>query len=142
MAKTILDKLGHRPEMTTRVLGLPGELGDLFGALVGEGTGPVDWTLAFVRDAAAIEATTLPVLGLYRRGGHLWLAYPKKSGALRTDISRDHGWEPVTSRGLLAVTQVAIDETWSALRFRHRDEIEALTRRSERGRPPHDPAKR
>jgi hypothetical protein len=92
----------------------------------------VDWALVFVRDAAAIEAAALPALGLYRRGGHLWFAYPKKTGAIRTDVSRDQGWEPITSRGLLPVTQVAIDDTWSALRFRHRDEIETLTRRSER----------
>lgn len=121
--RPILEKLGYRPELTTRVIGLPGDLGDLFGALVGDGTGPVDWTLAFVRDAAAIEATALPVAGLYRRGGHLWLAYPKKTGAIATDISRDHGWGPVTRRGLVAVAQIAIDGTWSALRFRYRDEL-------------------
>lgn len=132
MARTVLEKLGLKPGATTRVIGAPGDLQDLFGPHVGRGKGPVDWALLFVRDAAAIEAAALPALGLYRRGGHLWFAYPKKTGAIRTDVSRDHGWEPVTSRGLLPVTLVAIDDTWSALRFRHREEIETLTRRSER----------
>lgn len=136
MARTVLERLGLKEGATTRVIGAPGDLQDLFGRHVGRGTGPVDWVLVFVRDAAAIEAAALPALGLYRRGGHLWFAYPKKTGALRSDVSRDLGWEPVTRRGLLAVTQVAIDDTWSALRFRHRDEIETLTRRSERGRGP------
>ena len=65
----------------------------------------------------------------YREGRALWFAYPKKTGAIRTDLSRDHGWEPLAERGLLAVTQVAIDATWSALRFRRRAEIRTLTRR-------------
>lgn len=69
----------------------------------------------------------------YRPGGHLWLAYPKKSDAIRSDLTRDHGWEPIDALGLLAVTQIAIDENWSALRFRHRGEIKVLKRRSEQG---------
>ena len=50
----------------------------------------------------------------------------------RTDLTRDRGWEPMAAHDLLAVTQVAVDETWSALRFRRRREIPVLTRRTER----------
>jgi hypothetical protein len=60
--------------------------------------------------------------------GHLWLAYPKKSGPSRTDIRRDHGFEPLLARDFLPVAQVALDDTWSALRFRRRGEIKKLTR--------------
>lgn len=47
-----------------------------------------------------------------------WIAYPKKTGAIKTDIDRDHGWESVTQAGWEGVRLVAIDETWSAMRFR------------------------
>ena len=63
------------------------------------------------------------------RGKKLWFAYPKKTGAIQTDITRDHGWAPLAAADLLPVTQVAIDATWSALRFRYRDEIPTLTRK-------------
>src|SRR5262249_41432526 len=33
-------------------------------------------------------------------------------------LTRDKSWGPVTTRGLEAVSQVAVDATWSALRFR------------------------
>lgn len=46
-----------------------------------------------------------------------WLAYPK-AGQLGTDITRDTLREDVAALGLDAVRQVAIDETWSALRLR------------------------
>jgi len=69
-------------------------------------------------------------LDLYGVGGRLWFAYPKKTGPVRTDLDRDHGWEPLTQAGLLPVTQVPLDATWSALRFRLREEIPTLTRKT------------
>ena len=48
----------------------------------------------------------------------LWVAYPKKTSALASDLDRDHGWEPMTAAGFDPVSQVAIDDTWSALRWK------------------------
>lgn len=57
------------------------------------------------------------------------MAYPKKSSSIKTDIDRDHGWEPFRPLDLHAVTQISISPTWSALRFRYRDEIKSFTRK-------------
>jgi hypothetical protein len=59
----------------------------------------------------------------------LWLAYPKKSSGVKTDLSRDAGWPPLEAADFLPVTQISLDETWSALRFRRRSEIKTLTRK-------------
>jgi hypothetical protein len=48
------------------------------------------------------------------KGGLLWACYPKGGKA---DINRDRGWEPLHEAGWHQVTQVAIDDTLSALRF-------------------------
>lgn len=45
----------------------------------------------------------------------LWVAYPK---ANKADINRDSLWKIVADYGLRPNAQVALDETWSALRFR------------------------
>jgi hypothetical protein len=45
----------------------------------------------------------------------LWVAYPKGN---RTDINRDSLWPILGEHGLRPVTQVSIDQVWSALRFR------------------------
>lgn len=50
--------------------------------------------------------------------GLLWLAYPKKSSKVESDLSRDVFWELVSEYGYRPVTQISIDATWSALRFR------------------------
>jgi hypothetical protein len=49
----------------------------------------------------------------------LWFAYPKgTSQRVAGEINRDRGWEPLQSAGFETVRLVAIDEDWSALRFR------------------------
>ena len=131
--KTVLEKMGLKPSMSARVTGLPEGLGGTFAGVPATGAGPVDWLVGFVADAAAIRAFAAGPLGDYRDGGHLWLCYPKKGGGLRTDITRDHGWGSLHEAGFLPVAQVAIDGTWSALRFRRREEIPTLTRKSPTG---------
>jgi hypothetical protein len=52
-----------------------------------------------------------------------WACYPKGSGKIKSDIKRETVWIAFDLIGLQAVTQVAIDETWSALRARPYDEV-------------------
>ncbi len=85
--------------------------------------------LAFAPDRASLGRAAARALDLYGVGGRLWFAYPKKGGPVRSDLDRDHGWEPLTQAGLLPVTQVALDNTWVALRFRLREEVPTLTRK-------------
>ena len=59
----------------------------------------------------------------------VWLAYPKKSSKNYTcSFNRDSGWQVLGDAGFEGVRQVAIDEDWSALRFRRTDNIKSITR--------------
>jgi hypothetical protein len=63
----------------------------------------------------------------------LWLAYPKgTSRKYRCEFNRDAGWGVLGAAGFEGVRQVAIDEDWSALRFRRVDFIKSFTRAPER----------
>lgn len=116
--------------MAWRAIGCPPALAPIFA---GESAGGADVLVAFVRDRAAAGGRIAEALALFAPGMRLWFAYPKQSGALAGDLSRDAGWEALAAADFLAVTQVAIDADWSALRFRPRGEIPRLTRASERG---------
>ena len=48
----------------------------------------------------------------------VWISYPKKTSKLAGDLSRDVIRKAMSSAGWRAVSIVAIDEVWSALRFR------------------------
>jgi hypothetical protein len=78
---------------------------------------PGDATVAivFAEDAASLRRLLADHDGAITRPGVVWVAYPKGN---RTDINRDSVWPIVGEHGLRPIGQVAIDETWSALRFR------------------------
>ncbi len=78
-----------------------------------------DVAVVFVRDRAALEAAWPAVAASLAPATVLWICYPKRGHGVATDLTRDHGWGPVHAAGYDPVTQVAIDETWSALRWRH-----------------------
>lgn len=59
----------------------------------------------------------------------VWFAYPKGTSKRYTcEFNRDTGWSALGEAGFEAVRQVAIDEDWSALRFRRVEQIRTLTR--------------
>jgi hypothetical protein len=59
----------------------------------------------------------------------LWMCYPKGSSKRhKCDFNRDTGWAIMGRYNLEGVRMVAIDEDWSALRFRNVSYIKTMTR--------------
>jgi hypothetical protein len=49
----------------------------------------------------------------------IWFAYPKGTSKRYTcEFNRDSGWQVIVGAGFESVRMIAIDEDWSALRFR------------------------
>jgi hypothetical protein len=44
-----------------------------------------------------------------------WVVYPK---ANRADVNRDSLWPILAEHGMRPISQIAVDDVWSALRFR------------------------
>jgi hypothetical protein len=81
---------------------------------------PYEFIILFVRLVSEVELLAPKALHNLISDGILWFAYPKKtSKKLFSDIDRDHGWEVLIDRGFDKVRLVAIDNDWSALRFRN-----------------------
>jgi hypothetical protein len=59
----------------------------------------------------------------------VWVTYPKKASKRYTcEFDRDTGWEPLGAVGFEPVRQVAVDDDWSALRFRRVAHIKTMKR--------------
>jgi hypothetical protein len=120
----LLKKIGVKPGHRLLVLNAPdGYLDQLTplpekAELATKGKGPFDVVQLFVKNKAQVDRDAAKAMQAVKPRGLLWIAYPKKSSKIETDISRDVGWETMKKADWEGVAIVAIDETWSALRFR------------------------
>jgi hypothetical protein len=125
MARTTAEKLAIKPGAAVHVapaerLALLGPLPD--GARQVDDLGAADTAVVFVDDAAAVRANMDANADAYRAIGSVWVVYPKGN---RADINRDSLWPILSAYRFRPNTQIAIDDTWSALRFRPDREGEA-----------------
>lgn len=86
--------------------------------IVSEPAGSADVVVLFVRNRADLQRDATRAVAMTRREGALWLAFPKGTSKVKSDLSRDDGWDALTVLGYVGVSIVSIDETWSAFRFR------------------------
>jgi|tagenome__1003787_1003787.scaffolds.fasta_scaffold20902460_2 hypothetical protein len=82
-----------------------------------------DLVQVFAANRAELERFGETAIAAVKRGGRLWVCYPKGGSGVKTDLNRDVDWGPFVVAGLRPVTQVAIDAVWSALRFRPVSEV-------------------
>ncbi|HUB93947.1 MAG TPA: hypothetical protein VMB52_05595 [Verrucomicrobiae bacterium] len=80
-------------------------------------TTSADAVLVFATNSAQLEQYLELLNGSAEAGKIVWIAYPK-ARKLATDINRDIIREITNKNGLDTVRQIAIDETWSALRLK------------------------
>jgi hypothetical protein len=79
-----------------------------------------DFMIAFTPRSEEVDKIGPACVHNLNPDGKLWLAFPKiTSNKITTDISRDRGWNVMEAAGFRRVSQVSINEDWSALRFRN-----------------------
>ena len=76
-----------------------------------------DVVLAFCPDRARLQRRFAPLTGRLTTAGSLWVAWPKRSSGVSTDLDENVVREVGLGEGLVDVKVIAIDETWSGLKF-------------------------
>ena len=85
------------------------------GAILTTAVEPVEVILLFVTSLAGLGEALPDLKPLLRRGGLFWIAW-RKGGV--GEVTRDNMWPIAGSFGLQPVSNVAVNEEWSALRFK------------------------
>jgi hypothetical protein len=79
----------------------------------------VKFGLAFAITQAQLDRVSRMLAAGSEGDAVIWFAYPKGSSKRYTcEFNRDSGWSVIRAAGFESVRMVAIDEDWSALRFR------------------------
>ena len=135
---SVFDKLNLKDQPDLVVLNAPesfeSELRTLDGREIRRkvGSRPVSFAIAFVKKQAEIDQAAKALVPRMDGDVILWFAYPKGSSKRYTcDFNRDTGWTGLGKAGFEPVRMVAIDEDWSAIRFRRAGFIKTLTRGKE-----------
>jgi hypothetical protein len=88
------------------------------------GAKEITFALIFVDKKRELDKVSAAVVAKAKGDAVLWFAYPKgTSRKFACDFNRDTGWDVLRASGFDTVRQVAIDEDWSALRFRRTEFI-------------------
>jgi hypothetical protein len=91
--------------------------------------GDIGFSLAFVMTQKEVDALGPQVAKKAKGDAIVWFAYPKGSSKkYKSQINRDNGWAVMGEAGFEPVRMVAIDEDWSALRFRRVEFIKTMNR--------------
>jgi hypothetical protein len=92
----------------------------------------IEFSLAFVIQQEDVDTLGKAIAKKVKGDAVVWFAYPKGSSKkYKSGINRDSGWKVLGDAGFEPVRMVAIDEDWSAVRFRRVEFIKTLTRGTE-----------
>ena len=138
MASTF-DKLNLKEQKQILVLNAPASFEPELKALRGitvqrdlKSAGQIEFSLAFVTKQKEVDTLGKAIARKAEGDAVVWFAYPKGSSKkYKSEISRDSGWKVLGDAGFEPVRMVAIDEDFSAVRFRRVDFIKTLTRAKE-----------
>ena len=77
-----------------------------------------DFVQVFATSQSELESIITKVFPGGKYDCLFWICYPKGGGKIKSDIKRETVWKAFEIARLRPVAQIAIDETWSALRGR------------------------
>jgi predicted SnoaL-like aldol condensation-catalyzing enzyme len=90
---------------------------------VANGTHP--FVQFFATHASEVKKSAPKFLKHATPGALVWIAYPKQTSGVASDLSREAVRDAMHGAGWRAVSIVAIDEVWSALRFRPTKDVKS-----------------
>ncbi len=86
-----------------------------------------DGVLLFVQNSAQLKAALTKIIVVLKLETVCWIAYPKKSSGIVSDLEMTGNWAETGQYHLRIVSAASIDKTWTALRLRPLDQVKKST---------------
>jgi hypothetical protein len=89
----------------------------------------IEFVMVFATKQTEVDSSAKAIAPKLKGDAVVWYVYPKgTSKKYKCEFNRDIGWQILGSLGLEGVRMVAVDQDWSALRFRKVEFIKTMTR--------------
>lgn len=125
MMQTMFEKLQLTEEKNLLIQGLPSSIEKQFSKIsFAKNVTPllksrrIDFALVFAINQNQLDGILKEVLPALDNEGKLWVAYPKSTSKIVSDLNRDCSWKMLNQSGYESEHQVALDHVWTALRFK------------------------
>jgi hypothetical protein len=123
--QTVLEKLELKDEKNILVQGLPSSIEKQFIKLsFAKSVTPllrtrrIDFALVFSISKNQLADILKDVIPALHDEGKLWIAYPKTTSKIASDLCRDCNWDMVSCLGFETISTVELDSTWTAIYFK------------------------
>jgi hypothetical protein len=77
----------------------------------------IDFALVFAINYNQLSTILKDVIPALKKEGKLWIAYPKPTSKIVSDLNRDCTWDCLMEKGFGKIDEVVIDHVWIAMRF-------------------------
>lgn len=120
----MLEKLQLTEEKNLLIQGLPSSIEKQFAKIAfAKNVTPllkarrIDFALVFAINENQLNNILSEVLPALDEVGKLWVAYPKTTSKIVSDLNRDCNWDMLCQHGYENECQVTLDHVWAAIRF-------------------------
>ncbi|RFM27194.1 YdeI/OmpD-associated family protein [Deminuibacter soli] len=132
--ESLFEKLQLKDEKNLLIQGIPSAIEKQFSKLTfSKNVTPllkakkIDFALVFALSQNQLCNILKELFSALHDDSKLWVAYPKATSKIASDLNRDCSWQILSDNGYEAVRQVAIDHVWTAMRFK---KVETIPNRS------------
>lgn len=135
MLQTLFEKLQLKDEKTLLIQGLPSSIEKQFSKLsFAKSVTPllrtrkIDFALIFAINVNQLNAILHDVMPALKPDSKFWVAYPKVTSKIVTDLNRECSWNKLLLAGYESVENVALDHVWSAMNFKKLEHVKSRVR--------------
>ena len=122
---SLFEKLQLQDERSMLIQGLPSSIEKQFAKLsYAKNVTPlvksrkVDFALVFAINQNQLQNIMKEVMPALHAESKLWVAYPKVTSKIVSDLNRETSWDFFTQNAYEGVSLVDLDHMWSAMRFK------------------------
>lgn len=87
--------------------------------------------MLFVTNSQQLASELKIIVPFLKDEALFWIIYPKKTSKITTDLEMMSSWTEPAVYGLRPVASAAVNETWTALRFRPQDKVKVSEGRND-----------
>ncbi len=124
-SNSLFEKLELNEEKNLLIQGLPSSIEKQFAKLsYAKNVTPllrtrkIDFALVFAVNRDQLSNILREVFPALHGSSKLWIAYPKVTSKIASDLNRHSSWQGLDDSDYEAVTQVALDHVWTAMLFK------------------------